>query len=171
MKKLLTFALALTMALSMTVTAFAADTIITPGTDGKPNPSGGDIAVEFTVAPTYTVTIPGTVELEQKTAADKTVTYEKDLTVSAENIRLTEGSYIEVTLESNFALTAGTGTTYQLPYTVTVGDDTTAIATGDTVATFTTNTNEQTSTLHFAAGNPTYAGDYSDTVTFTISVH
>lgn len=167
MKKLLTIMLALVMVLSLSVTALAAD--ITQDSD----PKTGNTTVTFNVDPTYTVTIPATVELEKKTAADETVTYEKDLTVSAENVRLLEGKQIQVTLTSDFTLTNDTqngGAATNLPYTVTVGDSATPIVTDGVVATFGTSTTEQTSVLHFAAANPTYAGDYSDTVTFTIAV-
>ena len=167
MKKLLTIMLALVMVLSLSVTALAAD--ITQDSD----PKTGTTNVTFNVDPTYTVTIPATVELEKKTAADETVTYEKDLTVSAENVRLLEGKQIQVTLTSDFTLTNDTqngGAATNLSYTVTVGDSATPIVTDGVVATFGTSTTEQTSVLHFAAANPTYAGDYSDTVTFTIAV-
>ena len=167
MKKLLTIMLALVMVLSLPVTALAAD--ITQDSD----PKTGNTTVTFNVDPTYTVTIPATVELEKKTAADETVTYEKDLTVSAENVRLLEGKQIQVTLTSDFTLTNDTqngGAATNLSYTVTVGDSATPIVTDGVVATFGTSTTEQTSVLHFAAANPTYAGDYSDTVTFTIAV-
>ena len=165
MKKLLTIMLALVIVLPLSVTAFAAEG---DNTFGPSDSTGKNITVTFNVDPTYTVTIPATVTLAK--AADGS--YKQDATITATDVRLEEGKTIVVTLASDFKLTTGaSGATYELPYTVTVGDDTTAIATGDTVATFTTNTNEQTNTLHFAAGNPTYAGDYSDTVTFTISVY
>lgn len=110
------------------------------------------------------MTIPATVELAKD--AD-TGSYKQDAVIKAENVRLKEGEVIQVALASDFTLTAGTT---DLPYTVTVGDAAAALVTGDTVATFATSAGEQTSTLHFAAENPTYAGDYADTVTFTISV-
>jgi hypothetical protein len=40
----------------------------------------------------------------------------------------------------------------------------------DVVATFTTDKAEQSSTIHIAAGDPDFAGDYKDTVTFTLTV-
>lgn len=169
MKKLLTVVLTLAMMLSLSVTAFAADTVVGPDGSGNPDPATGNTAVSFEVAPTYTVTIPATVELV-KTGTD-TITYEKamDITAAA-GVRLLEGQSIQVTLASDFTLKTEASATYQLPYTVKVGTSTTAINTGDVVATFGTSREAQTSTLHFAANNPTYAGDYSDTVTFTISV-
>lgn len=160
MKKLLTIMLALVMVLSLSVNAFAAN-IIQDST-----PKTADTNVTFNVDPTYTVTIPATVTLAK--AADGS--YKQDATITAADVRLEEGKTIVVTLACDFQLDTAASATYKLPYTVTVDDNTTAIATDDTVATFTTNTTEQSSTLHFTAANPTYAGNYSDTVTFTIAV-
>lgn len=161
MKKILAFALALVMALSLSASAFAVDI------NQDATQKYGETNVTFNVDPTYTVTIPATVTLAK--AADGN--YKQDAAVSATDVRLEEGKTIKVTLEGDFKLVTGaTGATYELPYTVTVDDDATPIASGATVATFTTTTAEQSSTLHFAAENPTYAGNYSDTVTFTISV-
>ena len=161
MKKLLTCVLALATVLSMSVTAFAAD--ITQGSDPKTTNTN----VTFNVDPTYTVTIPATITL----AKDADGNYKQDATITAADVRLEEGMEVFVSLQSNFKLTTGvTDTYYELPYTVTVGDSATAIATGDTVATFGTSTANQSVTLHFTAANPTYAGEYKDTVTFTIVV-
>lgn len=165
MKKIITLTLTLVsvMALSSSVTAFAADTAIDQDSQNKT----ADTAVTFTVDPTYTVTIPATVELEK--TGTETITYEKDLTITASaGVRLLQGESIMVTLDSDFELTAA-NTNTTLPYTVKVGDQD-ITATNNEVAKFGTSTSEQTSTLHFSASNPTYAGDYSDTVTFTIAV-
>lgn len=173
MKKLLSIALALALALSLSVTAFAADTTIEPDTNGEPNPSTATTSVEFNVAPTYTITIPAKVELEKKNNAG-TVTYEQNANITASaGVRLLNGQSIQVTLSAGtdgFVLTSGESAT--LDYTVTVGEaeNVKTIASGDTVATFGTSATKQTSTLHFAANDPTYAGDYSDTVVFTIAI-
>ena len=161
MKKIITLALVSVMALSASATAFAAD--ITQDS----NPKTADTAVTFTVDPTYTVTIPATVTLDK--TGTETITYEKDLTITASaGVRLLQGESIKVTMDSDFELTAA-NTNTTLPYTVNVGDQD-ITATNNEVAKFTTSASEQTSTLHFSASNPTYAGDYSDTVTFTIAV-
>ena len=166
MKKLLSLVLALALALSLSVTAFAEDHTIDQNTT---LPATKDTTVEFNVAPTYTITIPGTVELDKKTGTG-TVTYEKDETITASaGVRLLNGQSIQVTLSAGtdgFVLTTDQAAT--LDYTVTVNN--TKIQSGDTVATFGTSTAVQTSTLHFAASDPTYAGDYSDTVTFNIAI-
>ena len=168
MKKLLSIVLALALALSLSVTAFAEDHTVDQNTT---LPATKDTTVEFNVAPTYTITIPAKVELEKKTdTGTGTVTYEKDGTITASaGVRLLNGQSIQVTLSAGtdgFVLTSGESAT--LDYTVTVNN--TEIQNGGTVATFGTSATQQTSTLHFAANDPTYAGEYSDTVTFTISI-
>ena len=166
MKKLLSMPLALTLVLAASTSVFAAD-INQNSTQQK-----ADTTVTFKVDPVYTVTIPANVTLDQKTGTDGTITYEKDLTVSASDVRLLEGKKVQVTLESSFKLTTGEqGAQYELPYTVKVGTSGSAITSGDVVADFTTlDSDKWSSTLHFAAENPTYAGDYKDTVTFNIAV-
>ena len=166
MKKILSMPLALTLVLAASTSVFAAD-INQNSTQQK-----ADTTVTFKVDPVYTVTIPANVTLDQKTGTDGTITYEKDLTVSASDVRLLEGKKVQVTLESSFKLTTGEqGAQYELPYTVTVGTSGSAITNGDVVADFTTlDSDKWSSTLHFAAENPTYAGDYKDTVTFNIAV-
>lgn len=162
MKKVFAILLAALMVATMSVTAFAAEV------DQDTTDKTGSTAVSFNVDPTYTVTIPATVELE-KVDTDGTITYEKDMTVTASaGVRLKEGEKIEVTLASDFYLETAASATYKLPYTVTVDD--VDVENNGVVATFVTSEAEQTSTLLFAAGNPTYAGNYTDTVTFTISV-
>ena len=166
MKKLLSLVLALALALSLSVTAFAEDHTIDQNTT---LPATKDTTVEFNVAPTYTITIPGTVELDKKTGTG-TVTYDKDETITASaGVRLLNGQSIQVTLSAGtdgFVLT--TDQNAELEYTVTVNNE--EIQNGGTVATFGTSTDTQTSTLHFAADDPEFAGQYSDTVTFTISI-
>lgn len=166
MKKLLSMPLALTLVLAASTSVFAAD-INQNSTQQK-----ADTTVTFKVDPAYTVTIPVNVTLDQKTGTDGTITYEKDLTVSASDVRLLEGKKVQVTLESSFKLATGAqGAQYELPYTVKVGTSGSAITSGDVVADFTTlDFDKWSSILHFAAENPTYAGDYKDTVTFNIAV-
>ena len=154
MKKLFAVILAVALMATMSVTAFAANT------------TGGSTEVSFNVDPTYTVTIPATVELN-KVEDNGTVTYENDYTLTAQaGVRLKKGEYIEVTVASDFTMETDEGAT--LAYTITA--ENTAVANNGVVAGFDTDKTEQTATIHIAANDPDYAGEYKDTVTFTLTV-
>ena len=160
MKKLFAVILAVVMIATMSVTAFAAE--IGPGA----NASQGSTEVSFNVDPTYTITIPATVEL-QKVEDNGTVTYENDYTIGANaGVRLKKGEYIEVTVASDFEMTTTEGAT--LAYTITA--EGAAVANNGVVATFGTDKSAQSTTIHIAANDPDYAGEYKDTVTFTLTV-
>ncbi|MBR4868869.1 MAG: hypothetical protein IKU10_06910 [Clostridia bacterium] len=157
MKKLFTVILAVALMATMSVTAFATDVTTDGGT--------GFTDVYFGVDPTYTVTIPAMVEL-QKIDTDGTITYENDYTITAEaGVRLLKNQYIEVTIASDYVMQTPQGAT--LAYTITKDN---AALVNAVVATFNTNKAEQTSKIHIAAGDPDFAGNYSDTVTFTLTV-
>ena len=154
MKKLFALILAVVMIATMSVTAFAENT------------AGGSTEVKFNVDPTYTVTIPATVELN-KVEDNGTVTYENDYTLTAQaGVRLKKGEYIEVTVASDFEMTTQEGAT--LAYAITAEGN--AVANNGVVAEFDTDKAEQTATIHIAANDPDYAGEYKDTVTFTLEV-
>ena len=153
MKKIITILLTVAMLATMSVPGFAANT------------TGGSAEIGFAVDPTYIVTIPTTVSLE-KNDAEGVIAYENDYTLTAEaGMRLKTGEYIEVTVATDNEMTTAEGAT--LAYTIT--KDGNALE-NDVVATFTTDKAEQSSTIHIAAGDPDYAGDYKDTVTFTLTV-
>ena len=154
MKKLFALILAVVMIATMSTTAFAANT------------TGGSTEVSFNVDPTYTITIPATVEL-QKVEDNGTVTYENDYTIGANaGVRLKKNQYIEVTVASDFEMTTTEGAT--LEYTITA--ENAAVTNNGVVAEFATDKAEQTATIHIAANDPDYAGEYKDTVTFTVAV-
>ena len=154
MKKLFAILLAVALMATMSVTAFAANT------------TGGSAEVKFNVDPAYTVTIPAAVELN-KVDTEGVVTYENDYTLTAEaGVRLKKNEYIEVTVASDFIMTTTEGAT--LDYTITAGGN--AVINDGVVAKFDTDKLEQTTTIHIAANDPDYAGEYKDTVTFTIAV-
>ena len=153
MKKLFAFILAVALMASLSVTAFAANT------------EGGSTEVSFNVDPTYTVIIPATVELN-KVEKEGVVTYENDYTITAEaGVRLKKGETIVITVASDYEMTTEQGAT--LAYTITKDN---ADLVDSIVAVFGTNKADQTSTIHIAASDPDYAGEYKDTVTFTIEV-
>ena len=154
MKKLLALILAVALMATMSTTAFAANT------------EGGSTEVSFNVDPTYTITIPATVELERQ-EDNGIVTYENDYTIGANaGVRLKKGEYIEVTVASDFKMTTTEGAT--LDYTITA--ENAAVATGGVVAEFETDKAAQSTTIHIAANDPDYAGEYEDTVIFTVAV-
>ena len=161
MKKILTLALVGAMLSATGITAFAANV------DQDTTPPTGTTNVTLSVAPSYTVTIPDSVTLDEQ--ADGT--YSNDAVITATNIRLNSNKVISVTMKSDFLLENAQGAA-TLPYKLTINNS--AIANDGTVATFDTNANltlvQKSDTLHFTADKPTYAGDYSDTVTFTIAV-
>ena len=167
MKKLFALILAITMMATMSVTAFAADNTF----NYDENPQSNGTTVTYSVAPTYTVTIPETVTIPakvelQKIDTDGTITYENDYTITAEaGVRLKKGEYIEVTIASDYVMQTPQGAT--LAYAIT--KDAAALV-DSIVAEFDTDKAAQTSVIHIAANDPDFAGNYSDTVTFTVAV-
>lgn len=118
--------------------------------------------ISYSVTPTYTVTIPATVELGG-TAEIKT-----------ENVVVEKGSQVEVKLtdtseaDNSFKLKSNEGA--ELAYMV--NDGTNNISVGDTVlAVNPDDTDTGTANLTFVKqGSEAYAGAYRGTVTFTVSV-
>lgn len=154
MKKLLSFILALVMMLSATATAFAA-TVDQDSVDKT-----GNTSITYNVAPAYTVTIPATVTLGDTA------------TVKVENTMLKRGDEVNVKLtgtseaDDTFKVTTAQGA--ELTYTVKDGD--TVINVGDTVISCASQVNDTADLLFTAPTSVQYAGDYSGTVTFTVSV-
>lgn len=171
MKKLASFVLALAMAAVCAAPAMAegADSSASSASSGTTteldaNSNTGETKVEFEIKPAYTVEIPKMVTLD-KTGEGAAVTYEKDLELTASNVRLEKGKELHITISNanDYKLTAGNAT---LDYTI---DGEKPLPT-DVVASFTTPTTEKTVNLHIKAENPTYAGNYSGTLQFTIAV-
>ena len=154
MKKLLSFTLALVMMLSVSVTAFAGTV------DQDSIDKTGDTSITYNVAPAYTVTIPATVELGGTA------------TVKVENTMLKKGDEVNVKLtgtseaDDTFKVTTAQGA--ELTYTVNKSD--TVINVGDTVISCASQVSNQVDLLFTAPTSVQYAGDYSGTVTFTVSV-
>lgn len=157
MKKLLSLVLSMVMVLSLSVTAFAAE--INQGSD----PKTGSTTVTYTVNPVYTVTIPATVTLGGSAVE-----------VKAEGVKVNKGSRVVVKLtgtsESDNAFRVKTAEGAVLTYTVQKNSADVAI--NDTVLAVNPETADTGSTaLSFVApASVTYAGTYTGTVTFTVSV-
>lgn len=160
MKKSFAMIPALAMALSLCVTAFAADTDIS--IDQESDDQTGSTSVTYTVQPAYTVTIPAAVTLGNS------------VKVSAEGVKVSKGSQVAVKLtgtsETDDTFKVKTAEGAELVYTVKNGNADVAI--GDTVLAVNPETNDSgDTTLSFAApAAVTYAGTYTGTVTFTVSV-
>ena len=92
------------------MSAFADTTI----TEADTLPKTADSSVEFSVAPTYTVTIPAKVTLEDNGEG----IYTNSGTIKAEGVKLAEGKEIVVSLTSASKFNMQTATSeYKLPYT------------------------------------------------------
>lgn len=146
MKKILAIVLAAVMLAACSVTAFAETT-----------------NVSYNVDPSYTVSIPASVTL-----GDADVTAD----ITASDVLLEDGKQVKVELTA--ASNTASGSTFNakngdsiVTYTIT-GDS--AIAVGDTVATFTANGSK---TLTFSAADKsaaTVAGAHTEVLTFTVKV-
>ena len=153
MKKLFALLLTVTMMATLSVTAFAAD-YDTTGDKG--------MTVTYSVAPTYTVTIPETVTI----GAEGT-----EKTVSAEGVVVKKGQYVSVTLaaDNNFTVKTTEGAT--LTYTVTKGGQ--PVAAGDEIlAVNPADGKTGSASVTFAIDESAiqYAGTYTGSATFTIAV-
>ncbi|MGN1315433.1 MAG: ubiquitin-like protein [Acutalibacteraceae bacterium] len=120
------------------------------------------LTVEFVSVPTYTVTIPATVELGETAE------------IKAEDVVVEKGKQVQVALtgtsESDNSFKLKTDEGAELSYTVDNG--TIDINVGDTVlAVNPDDTDTGTANLKFVKqGSEAYAGTYTGTVTFTISI-
>ena len=148
MKKL--FALILTVALiaSLSVTAFAANT------------TGGEADITTSIAPTYTVTIPADVNVQ----FNATETAFGTIEVTASQIH--PDKCIKVALTTDGELNNAIDNTKVIPYEIQDSE-----GTAFTSATYLTEGDKTELSIHITADdwNAAYAGDYSDTVTFTVS--
>ena len=179
MKKLISgISALLTAAMLIAPMSAFADTTVIPDPDNMPNPKPGTAGttVEFSVDPTYTVTIPATVTL----ADNGSGIYTNSGTLTAEDVKLDEGKEIVVTLTSASKFNMQTSATalathgneYKLPYTAegAFGKLTDKEA-GGIVAKFATSTTVQNTPVTFTTDEtPKYAGTFADPVVFTIEV-
>ena len=159
-EKLVTLLLTAALAITAATTAFATE--ITPGADGNPNPSSKQIDVTYTVAPSYTVTIPTSVTLDSAAEQNKA-------TVSATNVTVPNGKKVKVALNTNFTVESAEHA--KLTYKVMKGEDT--VKDKDTVLEVAPDAKDKKgeTTLTFLIDDDvTYSGNYTGAVTFTVSV-
>ena len=147
MKKVFAILLAVALLMSLSVTAYAA------------NSTGGKANITTSIAPTYTVTIPADVNVVFNT----TKTNFGAITVT--NAQIHPDKCIKVTLETDGKLENSIDNSKVLPYVIK-----------DNRGTFTSSTylkagDKTELSIHITADDwkKAYAGDYSDTVTFTVS--
>ena len=168
MKKFVTLLLTAALAITAATTAFA-DTTITPAPNSSPNPSSGSMNVNYTVGPRYLVTIPAEVTL----SSTKNGTVEGKATVTAENVTVPYGESVKVTLSSDFTVNTTEGAA--LSYEVWKPDNSTTGTLVDnmnnTVLEVASGSGSTELTFALAPNSAiTYSGNYTDTVTFTVSV-
>ena len=148
MKKV--FAVILTVALmaTMSVTAFAENT------------TGGDADITTSIDPTYTVTIPADVNV----TFNATETAFGTIEVTASQIH--PDKCIKVALTTDNELNNAIDNTKVIPYAIKDSE-----GTEFTSATYLTEGDKTELSIYITANdwNAAYAGDYSDTVTFTVS--
>ena len=161
MKKALTLALVAAMLTATGITAFAADTEIKQDT----TPPTGATTVNYQVDPAYTVVIPESVTL---TDADVTAIIKIYGADENSNVVIGKGQKVNVALTesaNNFNVANTDGDT--IAYTV---NDKNAVADLTTVAECTSNNKTETDITFTKTGTAAYAGTYSDTLLFTVSL-
>ena len=151
MKKLFALLLAIALMATLSVTAFAAD-YDTTGDKG--------MTVTYSVAPAYTVTIPTDVTIDGNST-----------TISAEGVVVEKGQYVSVSLAADNDFTVATAEGAELTYTVTANGANVA-AGGEILAVNPADGKTGTATVTFDIDESAiqYAGTYTGTATFTISV-
>lgn len=148
MKKLFVLILTVAMLATMSVTAFAANT------------TGGEADITTSIAPTYTVTIPADVNVQ----FNATETAFGAIEVEASQIH--PNKCIKVALATDGELNNAIDNTKVIPYAIKDSE-----GTAFTSATYLTEGDKTELSIHITADdwNAAYAGEYSDTVTFTVS--
>ncbi len=166
-KRLLTAVMALSMVSAIAPMSAFADTTIIPDPDNMPNPTPetAPTTVEFSVEPTYSVTIPAKVEL----ADNGSGIYANSGIIDAQDVFLEPNQAIVVTISGDFELEN------EIDSGITVGYQAEGpngiVGNGDIVTAFDTSDEPQSVNVEFSTSEePEYAGNYSDTVTFGISV-
>ena len=164
-------AIVLTAAMAAPITASAA----TIESGSQQTVSGANVSsqqtaetkVNLNAEAMYIVTIPATIELKQ---VDDTAIYQGNGEITANRVHLDEGKKLQVTLESDFQLDAelGDSLTYEA---ATDANFDQKIQTGGVVGHFAASTGSAADdplSIYFRTTQElTYAGNYSDKVTFS----
>ena len=162
MKKAISTISALAMVMAIAPMSAFADTTIKQ-TDTLPKTA--DSSVEFSVDPTYTVTIPAKIEL----ADNGSGIYTNIGTLTAEDVFLEPNQEIVVTISGDFVLENEADSSVTVDYQAEGPNG--IVGNGDIVTAFDTSDEPQSVNVEFSTSEePEYAGNYSDTVTFGISV-
>ena len=148
MKKLFAVILTVSLLMSLSVTAFAANT------------TGGEADITTSIAPTYTVTIPADVNVQFN------ATETAFGTIEVEASQIHPDKCIKVAIVTDKELNNAIDNTKVIPYAVKDSE-----GEAFTSATYLTEGDKTELSIHITASdwNAAYAGDYSDTVTFTVS--
>ena len=166
-RRFISAVMALAMVSAIAPMSAIADTTIIPDPDDMPNPTPdtAPTTVEFSVEPTYSVTIPAKVEL----ADNGSGIYANSGIIDAQDVFLEPNQAIVVTISGDFELEneidSGITVDYQAegPWGI--------VGNGDIVTEFFTSDEPQSDEIEFRTiEEPQYAGNYSDTVTFGIAV-
>jgi len=162
MKKILTLALVAALLTATGITAFAADTEVNQDT----TPPTGATTVNYQVDPAYTVVIP-----ESVTLGDTAVTEQIKIYGAAENDNVVIGKKQKVNValtESTNGFKVKTADGDTVDYTVNGENTTAALA---SVAECTADDGTKNTDITFTkTGTAAYAGTYTDTLTFTVSL-
>lgn len=162
MKKLVSFMLVFGLVAGMSTTAMAAENegILNKGTQT------GTVELTYTKDESYTVTIPANFDLKEA---------DKDQTIEAKEVYIPSGKTLKVSIKSdNYddGWYVKNGSEDKVLYTIKTGGD--SIANNGAVLKFEANdnTHQAEETLEFALDekNVHYAGTYTDTLTFTVTV-
>jgi len=160
MKKAITLALVAAMLTATGITAFAA-----PITANS-NPKTGGTTVNYQVAPVYTVVIPDTVTLGNTKVTEQIKIYGAD---ENSNVVIGKKQKVNVALTASangFNVKTADGDT--VAYTV---NDKNAVDNLTTVAECTAAEGKKNTDITFTkTGTAAYAGTYTDTLTFTVSL-
>jgi len=157
MKKNKIICLVLTLMLVMLFPSIVSATDYTYSSESQ----SAEVPITMTVDPSYTVTIPAEIEISYPSKTGSAG-------ISAANVVIDPGMQLEVAIGGAFSVALSGDT---LSFTVMKGE--TTILTGGTVLEVPAGTVSDPVTLTFtvdAEDSPIYAGDYTGTVTFTISV-